>query len=168
MYQWPIQRTSNPYIQEQKHYRKPFWKLQSNMPPHDTLNSPINDISCYFYLCHFWCKVTILVRSLHEDSGEDSDLRPTLCPPWPNNKSGPQQLFPHWFSTHTNRTTPFMIFRITYYLKVRNAINICCTSHLSQTKVKLIVWTLLNNKKKLLDKNLHITHKNSWALHNSK
>ena len=78
VYQWPIQRTSNPYIQEQKHYRKPFWKLQSNMrpPPHDTLNSPINDISCYFYLCHFWCKVTILVKSLHEDSGEDGILDP--------------------------------------------------------------------------------------------
>jgi hypothetical protein len=35
-----------------------------------------------------------------------------------------------------------MIFCVTYYLKLHNAISIYFTSHILPTYVKLVVWTL--------------------------
>ena len=39
-------------------------------------------------------------------------------------------------------TTLNMIFSVTYYLKLQNAISIYYISHILPTNVKLIVWTL--------------------------
>ena len=39
-------------------------------------------------------------------------------------------------------TTLNMIFNVTYYLELHNAIFICCISHILPTNVKLVVWTL--------------------------
>ena len=35
-----------------------------------------------------------------------------------------------------------MVFSVTHYLKLHNAISIYCTSHILPTNVKLVVWTL--------------------------
>jgi hypothetical protein len=37
-----------------------------------------------------------------------------------------------------------MIFCVTYYLELHNAISIYCTSHILPTNVKLVVWLLHN------------------------
>ena len=36
----------------------------------------------------------------------------------------------------------YTIFSVTYYLELRNAISIYCTSHSLPTNIKLVVWTL--------------------------
>ena len=45
-----------------------------------------------------------------------------------------------WFGV----TTLNLIFSVTYYLELRNAITVNCSSHFLPTKVKLVVWTLWN------------------------
>ena len=39
-------------------------------------------------------------------------------------------------------TTLNIIFSVTYYLELCNAISIYCISHILPTNVKLVVWTL--------------------------
>ena len=44
---------------------------------------------------------------------------------------------------YTRNISTLNIISVTYYLELRNAISIYCTSHISSTNVKLVVWTLL-------------------------
>ena len=39
------------------------------------------------------------------------------------------------------KSTLNIIFSVTYYLGLHNAISINCTSHILQANVKLVVWT---------------------------
>ena len=41
-----------------------------------------------------------------------------------------------------NNVTLNMIFSVTYYLELHNAISIYCSSHILPTNVELIIWTL--------------------------
>jgi hypothetical protein len=43
---------------------------------------------------------------------------------------------------HATNTTLLIVFSVTYYLELCNAVTIYCISHLSPTKVKLVVRTL--------------------------
>ena len=47
-------------------------------------------------------------------------------------------------STNSSGTTLNIIFSVTYYLELHNAISIYCASHILPTDVKLVVWTLQN------------------------
>jgi hypothetical protein len=40
--------------------------------------------------------------------------------------------------------TQNVIFSVTYYVELRNAITVYCASHFLPTMVELVVWTLLN------------------------
>ena len=45
---------------------------------------------------------------------------------------------------NATNTTLIIVSSVTYHLELCNAITIYCISHLSPTKVKLVVWTLKN------------------------